>query len=78
VFGYVRDNAQSISDMNPVTVVSPGGTDTRLWRMRGVTAVVYGPSPKGMGSADEYVTVDEFMHVVKTHVLSAYDYMTAA
>jgi succinyl-diaminopimelate desuccinylase len=78
MFGYVRDNAQSISDMNPVTVVSPGGTDTRLWRMRGVTAVVYGPSPKGMGSADEYVTVDEFMHVVKTHVLSAYDYMTAA
>ena len=34
-------------------------------------------SPTGMGSADEHVTVDEFIHVVKTHVLSAYDYLSA-
>jgi succinyl-diaminopimelate desuccinylase len=29
-----------------------------------------------MGSVDEHVTVDEFFHVVKCHVLSAYDYMS--
>jgi succinyl-diaminopimelate desuccinylase len=28
-----------------------------------------------MGSTDEYVSVDEFLHVVKCHVLSAYDYL---
>jgi len=31
-----------------------------------------------MGSVDEYVEVDEFLHVVRTHVLSAFDYLTAA
>jgi succinyl-diaminopimelate desuccinylase len=39
-------------------------------------AIVYGPSPTGMGSVDEHVTVEEFFHVVKCHVLSAYDYMS--
>jgi len=29
-----------------------------------------------MGSYDEYVELDEFYHIVRTHVLSAYDYMT--
>jgi hypothetical protein len=29
-----------------------------------------------MATADEYVEVEEFLHIVKTHVLSAYDYLT--
>jgi succinyl-diaminopimelate desuccinylase len=28
-----------------------------------------------MGSFDEHVTIDDFLHVVRCHVLSAYDYM---
>jgi succinyl-diaminopimelate desuccinylase len=28
-----------------------------------------------MGSFDEHVTVDDLMHVVRCHVLSAYDYL---
>jgi succinyl-diaminopimelate desuccinylase len=30
-----------------------------------------------MGSYDEHVEVEEFLHVVRTHVWSAYDYLTA-
>jgi len=29
-----------------------------------------------MGTVDEHVLVDEFMHIVKVHVLSAYEYLT--
>ena len=29
-----------------------------------------------MGSGDEHVPVDDFLHVVRTHVLSAYDYLS--
>ena len=29
-----------------------------------------------MGSFDEHVPVEDFLHVVRTHVLSAYDYLT--
>jgi len=62
--------------IDPVPVISLGGTDTRLWRYKDIPAIVYGPSPSGMGSTDEHVTVDEFFHVVKCHVLSAYDYLS--
>jgi acetylornithine deacetylase/succinyl-diaminopimelate desuccinylase-like protein len=71
----VRSNAQAVSGIDPTPVISLGGTDTRLWRYRDLLAIVYGPSPTGMGSTDEHVTVQEFLHVVKCYVLSAYDYM---
>jgi succinyl-diaminopimelate desuccinylase len=29
-----------------------------------------------MGSHDEHVEVEEFLHIVRTHALSAYDYLT--
>jgi succinyl-diaminopimelate desuccinylase len=72
----VRANAQAVSGIDPTPVISLGGTDARLWRYRDLPAIVYGPSPTGMGSVDEHVTVEEFMHVIRCHVLSAYDYMS--
>jgi succinyl-diaminopimelate desuccinylase len=72
----VRANAQAVSGIDPTPVISLGGTDARLWRYRDIPAIVYGPSPTGMGGTDEHVTVEEFFHVVKCHVLSAYDYMS--
>jgi len=71
----VRANARAVSGVDPTPAISLGGTDARLWRYKDLPAIVYGPSPTGMGSTDEHVTVDEFIHVVKCHVLSAYDYM---
>jgi succinyl-diaminopimelate desuccinylase len=73
---YVRANAQAIAGIDPTPVISLGGTDARLWRYRDIPAIVYGPSPSGMGSTDEHVTVEEFFHVVTCHVLSAFDYMS--
>jgi hypothetical protein len=40
----------------PTPVISLGGTDARLWRYKDLPAIVYGPSPTGMGSTDEHVT----------------------
>ncbi len=71
----VRANATETAGIDPIPVISLGGTDARLWRYKDLPAIVYGPSPTGMGSVDEHVTVEEFFHVVKCHVLSAYDYM---
>ena len=73
---YIRANARAISGIDPVPVVSLGGTDARLWRYRDVPAIVYGPSPIEMGGVDEFVAIEEFIHVVKTHLCSAYDYMS--
>lgn len=72
----VRANAKAVSGIEPIPVVSLGGTDARLWRYRDVPAIVFGPSPIEMGGFDEYVEVDEFLDIVRIHVLSAYDYLS--
>ncbi|MBV9527840.1 M20/M25/M40 family metallo-hydrolase, partial [Sphingomonas sp.] len=73
---HVRANSRALSGIDPTPVIGLGGTDARLWRYKNVPAIIYGPTPSGMGSTDEHVTLDEFFHIVKTHVLSAYDYMS--
>jgi succinyl-diaminopimelate desuccinylase len=71
----VQKNVKMLKGFAPIPIVSLGGTDTRLWRYRNIPAYVYGPFPHGMGSTDEHVEIEEFLHIVRTHVLSAYDYM---
>jgi len=73
---YIRENAHVVSGVEPIPVISLGGTDARLWRYCNVPAIVYGPSPIEMGGVDESVGVNEFISIVKTHVASAYDYMS--
>jgi succinyl-diaminopimelate desuccinylase len=72
----LQGNVRDLRGVEPVPIVSLGGTDARLWRYRNIPAYIYGPPPTGMGSFDERVTVSDFLHVVRTHVLSAYDYLT--
>jgi succinyl-diaminopimelate desuccinylase len=74
--GYIQANVKDLKGFEPQPVVSLGGTDARLWRYRTVPAYVYGPFPCNMGAADEYIEVEEFLHILKTHVLSAYDYLS--
>jgi succinyl-diaminopimelate desuccinylase len=74
--GILKKNAKELKGIDPEPIISLGGTDARLWRYLDIPAYVYGPPPRGMGSYDEYVELDEFYHIVRTHVLSAYDYMT--
>ncbi|MBX2856390.1 MAG: M20/M25/M40 family metallo-hydrolase [Rhodobacteraceae bacterium] len=73
----IQNNVESLGRARPTPIVSIGGTDARLWRYEGIPAYVYGPFPAGMGSFDEHVLVEDYLHVVRTHVLSAYDYLMA-
>jgi succinyl-diaminopimelate desuccinylase len=74
--GHLQRNAHALLGVRPPAIVSLGATDCRFWRAAGVPAYVYGPSPEGMGAPDESVRIDEFLHVVKTHALSAFDYLS--
>ncbi len=71
----IQNNVEQLRGFRPMPVVGLGGTDTRLWRHENIPAYVYGPFPSGMGSSDEQVPLEDFLHVVRTHVLSAYDYL---
>ncbi len=72
----VKDNALALTGIEPASVIALGNTDARLWRYVGVPAVVYGPAPRGMGSIDEHVPLDEMFNVIRCHMLSAYDYLS--
>jgi succinyl-diaminopimelate desuccinylase len=71
----LQRNVAALKGFTPIPIVSLGGTDARLWRYRNIPAYVYGPFPRGMGSTDEHVEIEEFLHIVRIHVLSAYDYL---
>ena len=75
--GIIQDNVERLRGFRPTPIVSLGGTDARLWRYENIPAYVYGPAPSGMGSFDEHVPVEDYLHTLRTHVLSAYDYLMA-
>lgn len=75
---HLQNNVNHLQGFKPTPIVSLGGTDARLWRYRNIPAYVYGPSPEGMGACHEHVEIETFLHVVRTHALSAYDYLSRA
>jgi len=76
IIEIVQGTVEELRGFRPTPIVSLGGTDARLWRYRNIPTCVYGPFPDGMGSHDEHVDVEEFLHIVRTHVLASYDYLT--
>jgi succinyl-diaminopimelate desuccinylase len=60
----------------PVAAVSLGATDAKHWRHRGVPAYIYGCTPNNMAKADEWVDIEEYLHVVRTHALAAATYLS--
>ncbi len=73
--GILQDAVESLGYPRPVPVVSLGATDCKHWRHRGVPAYVYGCTPNNMAKGDEWVAIDEYLHVVRTHVLAAATYL---
>jgi succinyl-diaminopimelate desuccinylase len=76
IIEIVQATVETLRGFKPTPIISLGGTDARLWRYRNIPSCVYGPFPYGMGSYDEYVDVEDYLHIVRTHVLSAFAYMT--
>lgn len=73
----IQRNVQELAGFTPPAIVSLPGTDARLWRAKGIPAFVYGITPYNVAMADEYVDIEEVFHVLKTHTLSALDFLMA-
>ncbi|MBS7619341.1 M20/M25/M40 family metallo-hydrolase [Candidatus Bathyarchaeota archaeon] len=70
----IRRNAR-ILGVDPKPIISLGGSDLKFWRRLGIPSYYYGPTNHGMGTIDEYVEVEELLHITKVHLLSAYEYL---
>lgn len=77
MLGILQRVIGNISDHRPVGISGIGATDCKFFRYKGVPAFVYGPSPDTMSRPDEHVPIEDFLHVVRTHTLAAFDYLTA-
>jgi len=71
----LQRTVRDLTGIEPVAVVSMGATDCKHWRHRGVPAYVYGCAPNNMAKADEWVAVDEYLHIVRTHAIAAATYL---
>jgi len=61
-------------DVRPVP--SLAGPDARLWRQRSMPAFTYGTTATNVAMPDEHTDINEWFGVVKTHTLSALDYLS--
>lgn len=66
------------SGHRPEGIAGIGATDCKFFRYKGVPSFVYGPSPETMSMPDEHVPIEDFVHVLRTHALAAFDYLTGA
>src|SRR5215475_11783928 len=71
----LQNTVVDLGRRRPVPVITLGATDTRLWRYNGVPAYVYGASPETLAAADENVLVEDYLHILRTHVLAAVRYL---
>ncbi|KAL3425872.1 peptidase M20 (acetylornithine deacetylase) [Phlyctema vagabunda] len=71
-------HAEALTGTKPVAIPSLGATDCKHWRYLGVPTYVFGVSPETMAARDESVSVDEFITVLKTHALAAWEYLGGA
>lgn len=67
--------AQRVTGSKPLAIPSMGATDCKFYRYHGIPAYVFGVPPDTMGSKDESVLIEDFLAVVKTHVLAGWEYL---
>ena len=72
----IRRNAREVAGLNVRPIPSLAGTDARLWRREGVPAFTYGTTATNVAMPDEHTDIEEWLGVVKTHALSALDYLS--
>ena len=76
IVGYVKANAKQVAGRDVLAITSLAGTDARLWRYKGIPAYSYGTTATNVAMPDEHVDIEEWMSVVKTHLLTIYDYLS--
>lgn len=78
IFQHLQRSAGEVRDQAPSFSCALAGTDCAYYRAEGVPAAVYGPTPHNLGSQNEYITVDDFMEVVKSQAMASAAYMAEA
>ena len=71
----VRNAVTRVRGEVPFFNISAPGTDSRVFRRVGLPVAVFGPTPHGMGAADEHITVADYLDTVRVHALAAVEFL---
>lgn len=71
----LQDTVTRLGREKPVPVPDIAISDCRHWRYRGIPAFWYGPDGSRCSAANEYVEIEELLHLVRTHTLAAAKYL---
>ncbi len=71
----VRNVVTAVRGQEPFFNISSPGTDSRVFRRVGIPVAVFGPTPYGMGAANEYITLRDYLDTVRVHALSALEFL---
>jgi acetylornithine deacetylase/succinyl-diaminopimelate desuccinylase-like protein len=71
----LRQTVKSLGWTQPELLPSLATSDCRYWRDRGTPAYWYGPSSTNICAADESVSIEELLHIVRTHTVAAAQFL---
>ncbi|MCW3792658.1 M20/M25/M40 family metallo-hydrolase [Paenibacillus sp. LS1] len=71
----LQETVENLGWIRPEMVPDVAISDCSYWRYRGTPAFWYGPDGNECSAANESVTIEELLHIVRTHALSAARYL---
>lgn len=74
--GILQDTVASLGWTKPEPVADIAISDCRHWRYRGIPAYWYGPNGDRCSAADEYVEIEELLHLVRTYAIATARFLT--
>ena len=72
----LRETVIELGKAKPLLTPEVALSDCRYWRYRGTPAYWYGAGGELCSAADEFVTIEDRIHVTKVHALSALRYLS--
>lgn len=72
----LSDTVVELGKPRPVLTPDIAISDCRYWRYLGIPAYWYGPGGELCSAADEFVTVEDLIHIVKVHSLTTLSYLS--
>jgi succinyl-diaminopimelate desuccinylase len=75
VIRLLQQSGSEVLGERPVVNMRVGASDARLYRLRGLPAIVCGLTPYNLGGPDEYIVLDDLYAVAYMHTLTAFDFL---
>ncbi|MGZ0043083.1 M20/M25/M40 family metallo-hydrolase [Paenibacillus ottowii] len=71
----LQETVEGLGWTKPEMVPDVAISDCRYWRYRGTPAFWYGPDGSDCSASNESVSIEELLHIVRTHALAAAQYL---